>query len=138
MVLYTRPHNVADLKQTLNTFALRKNGTERGAKKHRITFTDEDKTKGSLVVYAVKYISKNVDGHGMVEDEHGKPILTERHHETLDHRGNQRLMHLESGETFNSLNAFCRKTGVPRKRAKKYLDGEKLDLLGHEFVVLND
>ena len=74
MVLYTRPHNVADLKQTLNTFALRKNGTERGAKKHRITFTDEDKTKGSLVVYAVKYISKNVDGHGMVEDEHGKPI----------------------------------------------------------------
>lgn len=74
MVLYTQPRNVADLKQTLSTFALRKNGTERDAEKHRITFTDEDKTKGRLVVYAVKYISKNVDGHGMVDDELGKPI----------------------------------------------------------------
>ena len=70
-------------------------------------------------------------------DGEGKPILTERHRETLDHRGKHRLMHIESGEIFNSLNAFCRKTGVPWKRAKKHLDGEKVDLLGHEFIVLD-
>ena len=70
-------------------------------------------------------------------DSKGAPIETASHKEPLDWRGKHRLMHLKSGEIFNSLNAFCRKTEVPWKRAKKYLDGEKVDLLGHEFIVLD-
>ena len=71
-------------------------------------------------------------------DENGRPILTEKHHESLDTRGSVRLYHVSSGEVFNSLAAFCRATKVPIKRAKKALDGEPVDLMGHEFVLLED
>ena len=70
-------------------------------------------------------------------DGRGEPIKTATDLEPLAWRGKQRLLHLESGAIFNSLAAFCDRTGVPRKRAQKYLDGEKVDLLGQEFEVLN-
>jgi len=71
-------------------------------------------------------------------DKKGKPLLMAIHNEILDTRGKQRLMHIHSGQIFNSLTAFCRKTGVSQKRAKKFLAGEKVDLMGHEFIVLKD
>ena len=71
-------------------------------------------------------------------DEKGRPILTEKHRESLDTRGSVRLYHVSSGKVFNSLAAFCRATKVPIKRAKKALDGEPVDLMGHEFVLLED
>ena len=71
-------------------------------------------------------------------DESGRPILTEKHHESLDTRGSSRLYHVSSGKVFNSLNAFCRATKVPKKRAQRALNGEQVDLMGHEFVVLED
>ena len=74
MFLFTPPSCALALKKTLSAFALEVDGKEPGAKKHRITFTDEDKAKGLLIAYAVKYISKNIDGQGLEEDEHGNPI----------------------------------------------------------------
>lgn len=69
-------------------------------------------------------------------DPEGEPILTKKHLESLDTRGKFRIYHLNTGETFNSLNAFCRKTRVPIKRAKKFLKGENVDLMGNEFQVI--
>ncbi len=71
-------------------------------------------------------------------DENGRPILTEKHQESLDTRGSYRLYLVSSGGVFNSLNAFCRATKVPKKRAKRALNGEQVDLMGNEFVVLED
>jgi len=43
-------------------------------------------------------------------DESGDPILTKLHKEGLEAKGKYKLMHIESGKVFNSLNAFCRAT----------------------------
>jgi hypothetical protein len=71
-------------------------------------------------------------------DEDGNPILTKTHKEKLEAKGKFKLMHIESGQVFNSLNAFCRATSVPLKRAKKFLEGEDISLLGNEFIVLDE
>jgi hypothetical protein len=41
---------------------------EPGAQKHRVEFTDIDPARGSAVGYLSKYISKNIDGHGVGPD----------------------------------------------------------------------
>ena len=69
-------------------------------------------------------------------DEGGNPLLTKLHKEGLEAKGKYKLMHIESGRVFNSLNAFCRATSVTLKRAKKFLNGENVNLLGNEFIVL--
>jgi hypothetical protein len=69
-------------------------------------------------------------------DGNNQPILTDTHHEPLGWKGKSRILHLKTGKIFNSLKAFCDETGVPQKRAKKYSEGEDINLFGHEFIVL--
>lgn len=48
---------------------------EKGARQRRLKFKTIDKEKGSAAGYIAKYISKNVDGHGLKTDLAGDPIL---------------------------------------------------------------
>ena len=66
------------------------------------------------------------------------PILTAKHHESLDAKGKYQILHIKSGKVYNSLKAFCHETGVSYKRAKKYLNGEDINLLGNDFTTLNN
>lgn len=49
---------------------------EAGAKKHRVDFERIDWSKGSAVGYVIKYISKNIDGHGVGLDLFGNDAIT--------------------------------------------------------------
>lgn len=49
---------------------------ESGAQKHRIDFEAIDWNKGSAVGYVIKYISKNIDGHGVGLDLFGNDAIT--------------------------------------------------------------
>lgn len=49
---------------------------ERGAEKYRVDFEEIDWAKGSAVGYVIKYVSKNIDGHGVEFDLYGEPAIT--------------------------------------------------------------
>jgi hypothetical protein len=49
---------------------------EPGARKHRVDFEWIDWAKGSAVGYVIKYISKNIDGHGVGLDLFGNDAIT--------------------------------------------------------------
>jgi len=80
-------------------------------------------------------------------DKSGNPILKPKHKEPLGQRkGTARIVLINQNpeiikylgtDTFNSLAEFCRKTGVPHRRARKYLKDKKVNLLGYEFVLID-
>jgi hypothetical protein len=49
---------------------------EPGAQKHRVDFEWIDWAKGSAVGYVIKYVSKNIDGHGVGLDLFGNDAIT--------------------------------------------------------------
>lgn len=49
---------------------------EPGAQKHRVDFEPIDWAKGSAVGYVIKYVSKNIDGHGVGQDLFGNDAIT--------------------------------------------------------------
>jgi hypothetical protein len=51
-------------------------GEERGARKHRVQFERIDRKRGSAASYVIKYISKNIDGHGVGKDLFGNDAVT--------------------------------------------------------------
>lgn len=49
---------------------------EPGAQEHRVRFDWIDWNKGSAVGYVIKYVSKNIDGHGVGQDLFGNDAIT--------------------------------------------------------------
>lgn len=62
MILFCMRSNLQTLRDVIRHYALREDGTEQGALKHRVTFESIDPRKGSAAGYIAKYVSKNIDG----------------------------------------------------------------------------
>lgn len=80
LVLWFRPEDVEKATEVFRMHALKEDGNEPGADKHRFKVEREDKSRGRAIGYIVKYISKNIDGYGMdgeVDKETGNPIKEE-------------------------------------------------------------
>ena len=109
-----------------------KNASEAGSSYHVIA---------NQIGLCAKGILKSVTSKGQklrfaYLDDNNEPILTDMHHEPLGWRGKHRVLHIETGKKYNSLKAFCDETGVSQKRAKRYIEDKTIDLLGHEFIIL--
>lgn len=74
MLLFMPPEQTASVREIIRHYALQTDGDEPGAKEHRFTAITIDKNKGTAVGYIAKYISKNIDGHGLEKDIDGSPI----------------------------------------------------------------
>ena len=74
MLLFMPPEQTAKVREIMQHYALETDGNEPGAKEHRFNVTPIDKSKGSAVGYIAKYISKNIDGHGLENDIDGSSI----------------------------------------------------------------
>lgn len=74
MLLFMPPGQTARVKEIMRHYALQADGDEPGAQQHRFKAIPIDKSKGSAVGYIAKYISKNIDGHGLEQDIDGNPI----------------------------------------------------------------
>ena len=61
------------LRAVVTRYALAESPAEPGAHRHRVDFKAIDWTKGSAAGYIAKYVSKNIDGHGVGDDLNGKP-----------------------------------------------------------------
>lgn len=70
MVLFMEQRHVETVRETMRSYALAEDGTEPGADKHRFTAKAIDRSKGNAAGYLAKYISKNIDGHGMDSDDY--------------------------------------------------------------------
>ena len=71
MVLFMRPSDVLDVNAVMRDYALREDGDEKGALKHRFTVKRIDPTKGSATGYIAKYVSKNINGFEVGVDYEG-------------------------------------------------------------------
>jgi hypothetical protein len=71
LLLFMHPDDVKTTRSIISKYALREDGNERGAKKHRFDMTSIDPNKGSAAGYIAKYISKNIDGSDLDDDLYG-------------------------------------------------------------------
>ena len=62
-----------------------------------------------------------------------QPMLTDKHREPLRHKGKYQIVLISTGEVFNSLTAYCQKTGVSYKTAKNYMQDKSINLFGYQF-----
>lgn len=69
LLVFVQPEHLETLKAIFRHYALEVDGDEEGAQQHRFKWELIDKTKGSAIAYVAKYISKNIDGHALTEDE---------------------------------------------------------------------
>ncbi len=65
------PNEAETVRDVLREYALREDGDEPGAEEHRFRVVSIDKTRGTATGYVAKYVSKNIDGHGLGTDSHG-------------------------------------------------------------------
>jgi hypothetical protein len=68
LLLFVEPDQAKALIATLQHYALEEDGDERGAANQRLKIEEIDRSKGSAAAYIAKYISKNIDGHGLETD----------------------------------------------------------------------
>lgn len=71
-LLFIEPDQAARMSEIMTDYGLREDGQEWGAQNRRVTVVNIDPEKGSAAGYIAKYISKNIDGHGIEEDLYGK------------------------------------------------------------------
>lgn len=69
LLLFTHPGNIPKVRAILRHYALEQDSDEPGAQEHRFKYEPIDNTKGSAVGYIAKYVSKNIDGYAIDEDE---------------------------------------------------------------------
>lgn len=74
MLLFMPPEQTARVRKIIEHYALQTDGDEPGAQEHRFKAVSIDKSKGTAIGYVAKYISKNIDGHGLEHDIDGSPI----------------------------------------------------------------
>jgi len=73
LLTFATPNDLSKLIALVREYALRDNGNEPGAQKRRVKVTHIDPAKGSAVAYIAKYISKNIDAHGIDTDHEAAP-----------------------------------------------------------------
>ncbi|SEL65051.1 replication endonuclease [Nitrosovibrio tenuis] len=71
LLLFMPKKNVKQVGSIIRDYAMREDGDESGAIKHRYKEERIDRSKGTAVGYVVKYISKNIDGFGLDSDIDG-------------------------------------------------------------------
>ena len=69
ILLFMPQDQVTKVTSLLQTYALREDGDEKGAAKHRFEAVEIKDEKGSATGYVAKYVSKNVDGFGFDLDD---------------------------------------------------------------------
>lgn len=69
LLVFVQPEHMEALKAIFQHYALEVDGDEDGAKQHRFKWELIDKAKGSAIAYVAKYVSKNIDGHALMEVE---------------------------------------------------------------------
>ena len=65
LLLFMPKENVKQVGSIIRDYAMREDGDEPGAAKHRYTEKRIDRSKGTAAGYIAKYISKNIDGFGL-------------------------------------------------------------------------
>jgi hypothetical protein len=71
LLLFMPKKNVKQVGSIIRDYAMREDGDESGAIKHRYKEERIDRSKGSAARYIAKYISKNIDGFGLDSDIDG-------------------------------------------------------------------
>ena len=71
LLLFVPKHQADDLANVARYYALKTDGDERGAKKHRFKRITIDASKGTAAGYIAKYVAKNIDGAFLKNDLYG-------------------------------------------------------------------
>jgi hypothetical protein len=71
LLVFSEESQIENIRAIFAHYALEENGNEQGALEHRFTYKPIDKTKGSAIGYIAKYVSKNIDGYAIEQDENG-------------------------------------------------------------------
>lgn len=71
LLLFMPEEHAPAVREILRDYALREDGDEPGAEKHRFKCEIIDRNRGTATGYIAKYISKNIDGHGLDTDHEG-------------------------------------------------------------------
>ncbi|WP_413114133.1 replication endonuclease, partial [Thaumasiovibrio sp. DFM-14] len=69
LLVYCLPEHTEEIKATFTKRCLQVDGTEKGAKKRRVTFEDIDFARGSGISYVAKYLSKSIDGLNVTDNK---------------------------------------------------------------------
>lgn len=80
LLLFIEPKNLRAMIAIAHAYALAETPNERGARKHRFRVEYIDPKKGTAAGYVAKYVSKNIDGHGLPDtpDEPNPGTLAQR------------------------------------------------------------
>lgn len=78
LLLFIPPEQIAAVKGLINRYALEDSPDESGAAARRVTFEDIDYERGSATAYVAKYISKNIDGYGLDDENAGNAAAAVR------------------------------------------------------------
>jgi hypothetical protein len=71
LMIFVSPAQAPNAIKQFKHYALQTDGNELGAADRRVTFKKIDPSKGTATGYIAKYISKNIDGYGIEDDESG-------------------------------------------------------------------
>jgi len=70
LLLFMSPDEAETVRDVLRDYALREDGDEPGAQEHRFRVVSIDRNRGTAAGYVAKYVSKNIDGHGLQANLH--------------------------------------------------------------------